>query len=276
MKITVFIFLPVFMANKTFAGWEEALTFFPSKFPHGYYHLTQSDWMTIEDHFFITEDGLKLHGWIAKPKKLKSQFWLLWLPGNGGNLSHRFSWLEKMVQLPINIFLIDYRGYGKSEGKPTEAGIYKDATAAYEYLTKRRKTPPDKIILFGESLGGATAIDLASRVQSRALIVQSTFTNAKDMAKRIMPILPLWLMIKTKLDNLSKIEKVTVPKLFIHSPADEVVPYKLGRKLYDSAPPPKQFYEIPNAGHNETYLVGGESYLEALRKFIYAEGTIAK
>lgn len=258
------------MGSKAFAGWEEALTFFPSKYPHGYYHLTQSDFIFIEDHFFLTSDGLRLHGWIAKPKKLKPDFWLLWLSGNGGNVSYRFPWMEKMSEIPVNIFIIDYRGYGRSEGKPTEEGIYKDALAAYDYLTTVLKVPSRKIIIFGESLGGAPAIDLATRVPCRAVILQSTFTNAKDMAKRIMPILPLWLIIKTKMDNLAKIQKVKVPKLFIHSPADEVVPYKLGKKLYDSAPPPKQFYEIARAGHNETYLIGGKNYLDTLRKFIYA------
>ena len=270
MKILFSLLCFMLMSAKSFGGWEEALTFFPSKYPNGYYHQTESAFMTVEDHFFVTQDGLKLHGWIAKPKKLKSDFWLLWFPGNGGNITHRFHWMEKMSCLPINIFIIDYRGYGRSEGKPTEPGIYKDAEAAYDYLTKKMLVPSAKIVILGESLGGAPAIDLASKAKCKALIAQSTFTTAKDMAKRIMPILPLWLIIKTKLDNLAKIQKITVPKLFIHSPADEVVPYKLGRKLFNAAPPPKEFYEIPNAGHNETYLVGGEQYFKTIHKFIYS------
>jgi fermentation-respiration switch protein FrsA (DUF1100 family) len=173
-----------------------------------------------------------------------------------------------MCAISVNVFIIDYRGYGKSQGNPTEEGIYKDAEAAYQYITKIRKIKPNQIIVFGESLGGAVAIDCAAKFHCAGMIIQSSFTNAKDMAKVIMPIFPLWLFIKTKLDNVNKIQKVEVPKLFIHSPIDEIVPYRLGRKLYESAPPPKQFYIVPNAGHNNMDIVGGQKYFDAIGKFI--------
>lgn len=258
----------VLIATRFFAGWEESLTFFPAKYPYGDYNRTESPAMKIEDINPVTQDGLKLHGWIARPRKGGSDFWLLWFTGNGGNITYRFEWMERLCSIPLNVMIIDYRGYGKSEGSPTEEGIYKDADAAYQYLTASLSIHPDRIILLGESLGGAVAIDLASRVQCAGLIVQSTFTNAKDMAKRIMPVLPLWLVIRTKLDNLGKIQKVMAPKLFIHSPADGIVPYRLGRKLFEAAPEPKQFYEVPDAGHNETYLAGGQRYLNTIRDFV--------
>jgi len=183
-------------------------------------------------------------------------------------VTYRFDWIERFSTIPLNVFIVDYRGYGRSEGSPTEQGIYKDAEAAYRFITEKMGIDPSRIIVFGESLGGAVAIDLAGKVECAGLIIQSSFTNAKDMSKRIMPIIPLWLIIKSKFDNLGKIQMVKVPKLFIHSPADEIVPYSLGKKLYDSAPEPKQFYEVANAGHNETYFIGGQQYLNVFKDFI--------
>lgn len=264
---TYWVFLTV---SESFAGWEESLTFFPSRYPNGYYHQTESSHIAIEDVYVMTSDGIKLHGWISKPKKLKSDMWLLWFPGNGGNISYRLDWIKRMSTIPLNIFIIDYRGYGRSEGRPTEEGIYKDGEAAYSYLAKNVSVPPENIVIFGESLGGAVAIHLAAQVKCAGLILQSTFTNAKDMAKRIMPIIPLWLIIKTEFNNVGKIQKVKVPKLFIHSPSDGIVPYELGRKLFESAPAPKKFYEVPKAGHNETYLVGGQEYLDVIKDFVFS------
>jgi uncharacterized protein len=262
--------LVLLTVSYAFSDWEESLTFFPSKYPDGNYHLTESPHVTIEDVAIFTSDGVKLHGWISKPKRLKGRMWLLWFPGNGGNVSYRLDWIKKMSAIPLNVLIIDYRGYGQSEGSPTEEGIYRDAEAGYAYLTKKVSVSPENIVLFGESLGGAVAIHIAANMRCAGLIVQSTFTNAKDMAKRIMPIIPLWLIIKTKLDSTSKIQNVKVPKLFIHSPADGIVPYKLGRKLFDSAPEPKKFYEVSKAGHNETYLVGGQEYFNSIRDFVFS------
>jgi len=127
--------------------------------------------------------------------------------------------------------------------------------------------PAQRIIIFGKSLGGVPAIDLASQVEPAGLIIQSSFSSARDMAAAIMPFLPQFLL-HTKMDSVSKLDKIRCPKLFIHSRADEVVPYELGRRLYEAAPEPKQFYEMQGAPHNSTYVVGGKPYYEALRSFV--------
>jgi fermentation-respiration switch protein FrsA (DUF1100 family) len=192
---------------------------------------------------------------------------LLWLHGNAGNISHRSEMIRALLQLTIQIFIIDYRGFGRSEGSPSEEGLYLDARAAWDYLINERGIPARNIVILGKSLGGAPAIDLAARVRPAGLIVQSTFTSIPDMAGTVIPFFPGFLL-RTKMDSLGKVGRVSCPKLFIHSPADEVVPYQMGRRLYDAAPEPKQFYDVPAAPHNETWLAGGKGYLEALRSFI--------
>ena len=152
-------------------------------------------------------------------------------------------------------------------GSPTEQGLYLDARASWDYLTNSRGIAAQRIIIFGKSLGGVPAIDLASQVEAAGLIVQSSFSSAGDMAETIMPFLPRALL-HTKMDSLSKLDRVRCPKLFIHSQADEVVPYELGRRLFEAATEPKEFYEVEGSPHNSTYIVGGTRYLEAIRKFM--------
>jgi len=262
--------------------FEDEFIYYPAKYPEG-------DWQvetfaregeiipSIEDAYFQTSDGVKLHGWFCSPQKktggamerVPAMMTLLWFHGNAGNLSHRYDMLRALIKLPAQIFIIDYRGYGRSEGAPSEEGLYLDARAAWEYLTAELGIAPDRIIIFGKSLGGAAAIDLAGKVEAAGLIVQSSFTSAADMAARIMPFIPRAL-IKTKMDSINKIASVRYAKLFIHSPTDEVVPYELGRRLFEAAGEPKQFYEVKGAGHNNTWLAGGKDYFEALRAFVEA------
>ena len=262
-------------------AFEDKLIFFPAKYPEGFWSVENIPAgegeiiPRIEDCYFKAADGTGLHGWYATPHKKKagelvpisSDMVLLWFHGNAGNLSHRFDMIGGLMELPVQVFIIDYRGYGKSEGSPSEKGIYLDARAAWDYLTVERRLPADRIIIFGKSLGSAPAVDLASKVEAAGLIVQSGFTSAADMAATILPFLPSALL-RTKMDSAGKIAAVACPKLFIHSPVDEVVPYKLGRRLFEAAPEPKRFYEVARASHNETYIVGGKPYFEALRDFV--------
>jgi fermentation-respiration switch protein FrsA (DUF1100 family) len=259
-------------------AFEDKLIYFPSRYP---------DWATsdararegevvpgIEDCHFTTSDGVKLHGWYCTPLRregeervpVDAQMVVLWFHGNAGNISYRYDMIRAMMELPVQVFIIDYRGYGKSEGKPTERGLYLDARAAWDYLINERRVTPDRIVIFGKSLGGVPAIDLASQVEPAGLIVQSSFTSAGDMAASILPFLPRFLL-RTRMDSLGKIQRVHCPKLFIHSRADEVVPYELGRRLYEAAPQPKEFYEVKGSPHNSTYVVGGKPYFEELRSF---------
>jgi len=262
-------------------AFEDKLIYFPTKYPDGYWTVSeqcsrQGEILPkVEDCHFTASDGVLLHGWYCSPLRceggngvpIKAEVVLLWFHGNAGNISYRYDMMRAMMGLPVRVFVIDYRGYGKSEGKPSEQGLYLDARGAWDYLVNQRRIEPDHIVIFGKSLGGVPAIDLASQVKPAGLIVQSSFTSAGDMAAEILPFLPRGIL-RTKMDSLSKITGVGCPKLFIHSTADEVVPYRLGRKLYDAAPEPKEFYEVKDAPHNSTYIVGGRSYFEALRRFI--------
>ncbi len=262
--------------------FEEKLIYFPSKYPVGLWDTERlSGWhggvaAKAEDAWIRTEDGLQIHGWYVFPEQpgengarvpAATRHVILWFHGNAGSIADRFDMALGFLEFPARVLMIDYRGYGRSEGSPSEKGLYKDARAAWNYLLKERGHRPEEIVLFGKSLGGGPAVQLATEVDPAGLIVQSSFTSIPDMASRIFPVLPRAL-IRTKMDSLSKIGKVRIPKLIVHSPADEVVPYDMGQKLFEAAAPPKTFYEVPNAGHNETYLVGGQAYWEVLRKFV--------
>ena len=268
--------------------FEDSFIYFPSKYPEGIWQRREPRAREgeivagVEDVQLTASDGVRLHGWFCTPQvvrgagaaggahtleAVKTRRTLLFLHGNAGNLSHRYDIIDELVKLPVNVFIIDYRGYGKSEGRPSEQGLYADARAAWDYLTTVRGISPASIVLFGESLGGAVAIDLAGKVQACGLVVQSSFTSIADMAAEVMPLAPRFL-IRTKMDSLSKIAQVSCPKLFIHSEADDVIPYRLGRRLFDAAHAPKQFYEVKNAPHNLTFDIGGAAIYEALRSFI--------
>lgn len=262
-------------------AFEDKLIYFPAKYPDGLWQIDEHQpregdiTPKIEDSHFAAADGVKLHGWYCTPVRwvagqpvpIPAEMVILWFHGNAGNISHRYEMIRAMLNLPLRILIIDYRGYGKSEGKPSESGLYLDAKAAWNHLVEDRKIKPDRIIVFGKSLGGVPAIDLASKVEPAGLIVQSSFTSAGDMAASILPFLPR-MLIHSKMDSISKIKEVGCPKLFIHSQADEVVPYKLGRRLFEAAPEPKEFYEVKGSPHNSTYIVGGKPYFEVLSSFV--------
>ena len=169
--------------------------------------------------------------------------------------------------LPAEVLIFDYRGYGRSEGKPSEKGLYSDARAAWRYLEVERSVAPERVVLFGRSLGAGVAVDLASHVEPAGLVVESGFSSIPAMARHHYPFIPRFL-VRSRMDSLTKIQTISCPKLFVHSRADEVAPFALGYALYEAAPEPKKFYEVEGAGHNETSLVGGRAYFAALAEFI--------
>ncbi|MFA5059592.1 MAG: alpha/beta hydrolase [Candidatus Omnitrophota bacterium] len=217
-----------------------------------------------EDVYFKTQDNLLLNGWFIKsPGALTT---VLFFHGNAGNISHR---LEKIVlfrQLGLNTFIIDYRGYGKSEGKPTEEGIYKDASAALDYLSTRDDINRNRLIVYGDSLGGVVAVDLASRKKVAALIVDSSFPSAADVSKTIFPFIPSF-FLRTKMDSAKKVKQVTIPKLFIHSTNDEIIPFALGKKLFDLAGSPKEFLSI-TGGHNTNHIDSHDVLIKNITQFL--------
>lgn len=220
--------------------------------------------LTFEDVYLKTPDNVKINSWFIPSNNAK--YTILFCHGNAGNIAHRLDKIMIFHKMGIGVFIIDYRGYGKSEGKPSEKGIYLDSKAAYDYLLTKRNIRPENIILFGESLGAAAAIDLASKAKVGGLITEGAFSNAKDMARRIYPFLPSF-VFKSKFDSIAKIKNIAAPKLFIHSKNDEIVPFDLAQKLYDAAGQPKQFVEIIG-GHNSAFLDSEEKYGNSIALFI--------
>jgi|UniRef100_A0A7C5AMP4 fermentation-respiration switch protein FrsA (DUF1100 family) len=241
---------------------EKGIIFFPDPYLLG----TPADYgLEYEEVFFFAEDGVKLHGWWVPQESCPT---LLWFHGNAGNISHRLENLKLLWNLVgLQIFIFDYREYGKSEGRISREGTFKDSLAAYRYLTEIRGLPGEEIIFFGRSLGTALATDLAVRHPCRALILESPFTNSQDMARLYAPFLSDW-RPKVPYDNVGKIGQVRVPVMVIHGAQDEVIPVDMGRRVFEAAPEPKELYIIPGAHHNDTYEVGGSAYFARLRAFL--------
>jgi fermentation-respiration switch protein FrsA (DUF1100 family) len=261
---------------------EDRFIYFPSKYPEGNWDVERlragrkgADAPKIEDVWMTAADGVRLHGWYCTPPETdqaasstgSNQMTLLWFHGNAGNLTHRYPVIENLLEQRMAVFIIDYRGYGRSEGSPAEEGLYRDARAAWDYLARERGISPGRIVIFGDSLGGAVAIELATKIEPAGLIVQSSFTSIKDMASQVMPFLPTFIL-RTRMDSINKIAGVRCPKLFIHSSSDELVPYRFGLQLFDAASEPKRFYEVKGASHNETDLIGGRAYFDAIGDFV--------
>jgi fermentation-respiration switch protein FrsA (DUF1100 family) len=221
--------------------------------------------LRFEEVFFTASDGVRLCGWfVANPRAKET---ILFLHGNAGNISSRLEVIAFFKDLPANVFIIDWRGYGKSQGWPTEQGLYDDALSAYRCLVEERGLAPDSIVIYGKSLGGNIAVDLASKAEIKALICDSAFSSAHDMARIVFPILPAQYFLSVKFDALTKIAKVTCPKLIIHAREDEIVPFRLGKKLFAAAIEPKEFLEV-SGDHNQAIFADEETYLDTLRKFL--------
>ena len=218
-----------------------------------------------EDIYFNTEDGKKLHGWLF-PTKGPSPV-LLFCHGNAGNISHRLDNVRLLLDHGFQVFIFDYRGYGRSAGRPSELGVYRDGLAAYDFLVNTRQIPPDRIIPFGRSLGAAVAIEISLRREVKSLIMESAFTSTREMAKTMFPFGFFASLLPSHYNNLEKIARVKVAKLIIHGDRDELVPFSMGKRLVEAAIAPTYFYPIRGAGHNDTYVVGGSKYFEILAGF---------
>jgi len=216
------------------------------------------------DVWLRTEDGVRIYArYYERDAALP---WLLYLHGGAGNLASRSDRLELFANLGANLLAVEYRGYGPSEGTASERGLERDASAAYEWLLQR--TQADKIVPFGESVGGGPATWLASTHRVGGLILLSTSTSTPELAGRFMPWLPTQLLVRTRFDNLSRVPRVTAPKLFIHSRTDEVVPFDMAEALWTAAPGTKQHLWLDNVGHNETFYAARSEATRAVREFL--------
>ena len=187
--------------------------------------------------------------------------------GNAGNISHRVGVAQILHNLKLNVLIFDYRGYGRSQGKPSESGLYRDGQAAYNYLVQQKGISPNKIIIFGKSLGSAVAVDLAHSVSAGALIIEGGFTSALEMRKKLFPGFPVDWLIAIRSDSLSKIKQIAMPKLIIHSIDDEIVPFEMGQRLFAATQQPKEFYQM-HGGHNEAMLLAADRYTQRIEQFL--------
>jgi uncharacterized protein len=258
------IALGLLLMNATMWWLQPGMVFYPMRT----LQATPADWgLAYEDVALTTADGVEIHGWlIPHPQATHT---LLFFHGNAGNISHRGDSVSIFNRLGLSVLIIDYRGYGRSSGTPSEAGLYLDADAAWRYLVKDRGIEPGRIILFGRSLGASVAADLASRVHPGGTILESGFSSARDMARHLYPGLHRVLYRRFDLDAAERLSQAAGPVLVLHSPHDEIVPYALGRRLFEAAPEPKEFVDLVG-GHNGGFLASQPEYERRLAGFIAA------
>ncbi len=243
---------------------EAKSVFYPSKQMNMNPSFFQLQW---EDAWMTTSDQVKIHGWFVKNPNASTI--ILYSHGNAGNISDRLMKLKFFHDLGFAVLVYDYRGFGQSLGKPTEQGIYRDAQAAFDWIKQQPTLVDKKIVAYGTSLGGIVAIDLATQRPVDALVVDSSITSGKDMAKRLYPFIPSFFMA-IKFDSISKIKSITVPKLIVHSPDDKLVPYSMGQALFNTAVEPTAFIDV-HGGHNDAQMTNDphavEQFLTFLRQY---------
>ena len=221
--------------------------------------------LAYEDIHLNTSDGISLHGWYIPAPQPRGT--VLFLHGNAGNISHRLDSVQMFHRLGYNTLIFDYRGYGNSGGTPTEQGTYRDAEAAWRYLIEQRHIPSCRIVLFGESLGGAVAAWLAARQKPAALVIASGFTSVPDLAQHLYPYLPVRWLARIRYDTRENLRSVAAPVLIAHSPEDDIIPFEHGRALFAAANPPKLFLELAG-GHNDGFIFMRESWVRVLGDFL--------
>lgn len=232
---------------------------------------SEQDWarasgLPLEDVWFQAADGTRLFGWYVHASTQAPV--VLWCHGNAGNITHRLENLAQLFRLGLSVFLFDYRGYGRSHGQPSEAGLYKDALAAHAYLSTVRKIVPKRLIVFGRSLGATVAGHLVSQRPAAGLILESSFPSVEHMARTHYFGLPAHWLIQARFDLASHLKKVNVPLLVIHGDRDRIVPIELGKEVYEKARAPKDFYLVSGAGHNDVTMVGGRQYFKRIKDFV--------
>jgi len=229
--------------------------------------------LAFQDIVRVTTDGLRIHGWLLMPDlepNTEPDAWVLYSHGNAGNLSSRPVVVAPLVRRGIAVLLYDYRGYGRSEGKPTEQGTYLDAEAMLRELFSR-SPEPRRVFLYGRSLGGAVSHEMALRhPEVGGLISDATFTSVPDLARVLIPIPGIERFVRARYDNLAKARVIKIPRLVMHGTRDKLIPFSMSERLRDCTEPKAAFHAIEGAGHNDTYRLGGSEYADTICKFIHA------
>jgi len=266
LALVIWIIIIVAGVYVLFAGF---LFVFQSHYVYYPEHIISADpsdiGLEFESVSFETEDRVKLSGWFIPSEGASGVN--LFCHGNAGNISHRLESIQIFHRLGLNVFIFDYRGYGRSEGRPSEIGTYRDVEAVWQYLVEERQVSPNRIVVFGRSLGGTVAAWLAHRHTPGALILESTFTSVPDIGAKLYPYLPVRLLSRYKYDTARYLDGVNCPVLIVHSREDEIMPFSHGQRLFERATEPKEFLEI-SGSHNEGFIMSGKHYEEGLNAFI--------
>jgi len=247
-------------------GLEKFALYFPSR---SIATTPQADGLAYEEVRFPATDGVTLHGWLVPAAGARTT--VLWFHGNAGNIGdrvHNIGYLHRLLQ--ANVFIFDYRGYGQSDGTRfdlSEEATYRDGAGAVAYLRSRPDLAHTRLVYFGRSLGAAVAVELARTDPPAGLILETTFTTLKDVARVHYPFVPLW-WLQIKYETLHKMAEIRVPLLILHGDWDEVVPLEQAKQLLAAANEPKQLYVVHGARHNDTYIVGGKAYFDAWARFL--------
>ena len=250
------------LALSAMARPADRLVFFPSRELDGGTPAVYG--LAYEDVALTAEDGVALHAWwVPAPAARRS---VLFLHGNAGNISHRLDKLAVLAGLDASVLLLDYRGYGRSEGSPDEAGTYLDADAAYQWL-RARGIAPETIVVYGESLGGPIATDLAARREVGGLVLESAPSSILGVAQHHYPLLPVSWFLSVRYDALARMPSVRAPVLIMHSPRDEIVPFAMAEELFAAAPGRKRLVRL-DGGHNDNFVIAAEVYQAALRELL--------
>ena len=267
LAFILFVGLAATIAAREYHLFDRFLAFFPTR------EITNTPedlGMYFEEVYFPAADGTKLHGWYIPGKGDDT---IVWFHGNAGNISNRVYNIMLLYQhVGANLFIFDYRGYGLSEGKPSEKGMYSDGEGVLEYLRSRDDIDAERLVLFGRSLGGCIVAELSMRHRAKAVIIESSFTSVDAMSRYKRPavafFIPSRLLVRSRFDSIKKMSHIHSPVMIVHGDKDITVPIEMGKELFDAANEPKRFYEIRGATHDDTHLVGGKPYFDALREFI--------
>ena len=247
------------MAVCLFLRWREPrLIYYPQRTPF----VTPPG---ITDLNLTASDGVPIHGWFV-PTLLAPAPTVLLFHGNAGNFSHRLQKIALLRAAGAAVCIIDYRGYGRSSGSPSEAGTYRDARAAYDYLTTTRELAPRNIVLYGESLGSAVAVELATQVPVGGVVIEEAFTSIPEVGQKMFPLLPIGWLVRNRYDTIHKMGRLQSPLLIFHSRQDELFPYEYAERLLAAAPEPKRLVEL-QGGHNDAFWQSQVVYRSALQQF---------
>ena len=246
---------------------QDALVF-QSAMDRGFLATPASIGLGFDPLTLTTPDGETLDGWhVPAPRGTPTRGLVMIFHGNAGNISHRLDYLRMFHDLGFASLIIDYRGYGRSSGRTSEEGSYTDAATAWRHATQALGYPAGRIVLFGESLGGAVATQLAAVRQPAALVLASTFTSVPDLGAEIYSWLPIRLLARIRYDSRERLPLVNSPVLVIHSRHDDIIPFAHGERLFAAATAPKQFMEI-EGGHNDGFVFGRETWVRQLDGFL--------